>query len=266
MAFEKVLNHPDKNVIIRMLLQGRGVRYVSYFLMEKYPKNKELHITFKTLQAFRRDKLNIEGAALEAIKEAAEDKRVEREHVAKGKEKVKKKAKEKVKKAVAKENLVLKSPAYKEKIKEAISYHVDLQQELRELMVLIKSRAEDLFDRAKDGNLSINEEANLQRYFQAWTTTIERWAKYIEKIADRTIETNVNINVIEDQMALIREAIRETLSEFEPEIAIKFLDRLNTKMALLSYRPQKTTSPSMREIRTDVEVLTIAMQEGGDDD
>ena len=113
MAFEKVLNHPDKNVIIRMLLQGRGVRYVAYYLMHKYPNNKDMHITFKTLQAFRKLKLNIEGVALEAIKEAAEDKRTEREHVAKVKEKKKKKAKEKVKKEVAKENLILRSPAYK---------------------------------------------------------------------------------------------------------------------------------------------------------
>ena len=189
MAFEKLLLHPDKNVIVKMLMRGDGVRAISKYLKEKYPNNKKMQLTTNTLQKFRTEKLNLEGEALEAVKEAT-------------------KQSAEIKKEKKEDAQIKRIPAYKEKLKEVVDYHVDLQNELKQLLILIKARTEDLFDKASNGQITINEEANLQRYFASWTTTIERWAKYIEKIADKTIETNVNITVIEDQMSVIREAIR----------------------------------------------------------
>jgi hypothetical protein len=243
MAFEKINSHPDRSTIVRMLARGDGVRAVAKYLREKYPRNKKMHLTANTLQRFRSEKLNIEGEALEAIKDATKQK----------------------KEITAEEQTdkqIKNNPIFQEKIKEAVEFHVDLQKELKELLVLIKARTEDLFDRASRGDITVNEEANLQRYFQSWTTTIERWAKYIEKIADKTVETNVNITVIEDQMSVIREAIRETLAELQPEVAIKFLDKINSKMAGLSYRAPKQVEFS--EIRDDVQMLTAAIV--GDED
>lgn len=235
MAFEKILTHPDRNVITRMLLQGDGVRTISKYLKNKYPDDKSKQITPNLLQQFRSQKLNVEGKALEAIKDMAKTKHIKME--------------------VQKEDTKIRNmTAFKEKLEEVATYHVDLQKELTELLILIRARTEDLFNKAASGQITINEEANLQRYLQSWTTTIERWAKYIEKIADKTVETNVNITVIEDQMSIIREAIRETLSELSPEVAIKFLDKLNSKMSSLSYRPPKKVE--FGEIRTDVQLLT----------
>jgi plasmid stabilization system protein ParE len=239
MAFEKILLHPDKNLIIRLLMKGEGVRAISKMLKEKYPDNKKLQLTANTLQDFRLQKLKIEGDALMAIKEETK-KRIEQKDEKKEDTKIR------------------QLPAYKEKLKEVIDYHVDLQNELKQLLILIKARTEDLFNRAAAGQITINEEANLQKYFSSWTTTIERWAKYIEKIADKTVETNVNINVIEDQMSVIREAIRETLNEFEPEVAIKFIDKLNSKIANLSYRPPKQVG--FNEIRSDVRMLSAEIE------
>jgi hypothetical protein len=245
MAFEKIINHPDKNAIIRMLINGDGVRAVAKYLREKYPRNKKLHLTANTLQRFRVEKLNIEGEALGAIKEASKQK----------------------KEIVAEEQLdrqIKRNPFYQEKIKEALNFHVDLQKELKEMALLIKSRIEDLFDRAQKGEITVNEEANLQRYFQSWVTLLERWAKYVEKIADKTVETNINVTVIEDQMTVIREAIRETLSELQPEVAIKFLDKINLKMANLSYRAPKQVEFS--DIRDDVHMLADAIDAEVEDD
>ncbi len=239
MVFEKILLHPDKNLIVRLLMKGEGVRSISKMLKEKYPDNKKLHVNANTLQDFRSKKLKIEGDALEAIKEETK-KRTE----------MKDEKKEDTK--------IRQLPAYKEKIKEVIDYHVDLQNELKELLVLIKSRIEALFDKAASGQITTNEEANLQKYFASWTTTVERWAKYIEKIADKTVETNVNINVIEDQMSLIREAIRETLNEFEPDVAIKFIDKLNSKISNLSYRKPKQMG--FNDIKKDVKMLTAEVE------
>jgi hypothetical protein len=240
-SFNKILSHPDKNTIVRMLTGGQGVRKVARYLQEKYPKDKRKHISVPTLQAFRKEKLNLEGEVLETIKISMREK----QHI---------------KKSNSESAQIRKLPAYKEKIKEIIDYHVDIQNELKELMILVKARIEDLFNKAVNGEITINEEANLQRYFQIVTTTIERWAKYVEKIADKTVETNVNITVIEDQMSLMREAIRETIEEMDPEMAIKFLDRLNSKITTLSYKHKKDTV-TFNEIKDDAHMLTASVEE-----
>jgi len=237
----KILTHPDKNTIVRLLSEGRGVRAVAKYLREKYPNDKKLHISVLTLQKFRKSRLNLEGQVLQEVKKITSDK----DHI---------------KKIKREEAEIRKIPAYKEKIKEIVDYHVDIQNELKELLILVKARIEDLFDKASRGDITINEEANLQRYFQIVTTTIERWAKYIEKIADRTVETtNVNITVIEDQMSLMREAVREILMEMDSELAIKFLDKLNRKINNLSYR--RAPEESFDKIKSDVKELAEDFEE-----
>lgn len=237
-SFTKILSHPARNTIIRMLSQGQGIRTVARYLREKYPDDKKLHVSEPTLQKFRKEKLNIEGQALDAIKQAAKEKKA-----------IKEEKKEDTK--------LRRLPAYKEKIQEAVDLQVDIRKELSELLVLVKSRTEDLFDKAARGEITINEEANLQRYFQAWTTAIERWAKYIDKVADKTVETNVNITVIEDQMCVLREAIVETIQEMAPELKIKFLDKLSNKMTDLSYRHKGDMS--FTDIHTDAKILTASI-------
>lgn len=244
-SFVKVLTHPDKKIIVKMLLSGNGVRAVARFLRERYPDQKKMHISVPTLQSFRKQKLNVEGEALAMIKENSKNKKIAKEEIAEERE---------IKRS---ENEIKKLPMYQEKIKEIVDYHVDIQKELKELFVLAKARMEDLFDKAAAGQITINEEANLQRYFQIITTNIERWAKYVEKIADRTVETNVNITVIEDQMSLMRDAVREIISEMSPELQLKFLDRLSQKMSSLTYRPKRI---GFETIKTSTESDLVPMQ------
>jgi hypothetical protein len=217
-----------------MLTRGMGVREVAKRIREMHPEDKKLHLTPTTLQKFRKEKLDLNAEALKEIKEAERDKKEVREE--------------------KKENTQLKGmPIYKEKLQEAVDLHIDIRQQLANLSVLISARIEAIFDRAQYGNASTNEEQNLQKYFATYITVLEKWAKYIDKIADQTIETNVNITVIEDQMAVIRECIRETLMEVNPELAVKFFSKLERKLSTLSYRAQNT---GFGEMHQNVKVLS----------
>jgi len=222
MSFKKILTHPNRSAIIRMLTQGQGVRAVAKAIKELHPKDNKLHVSVPTLQKFRKEKLNLEGEALDAVKQAAKEKK-------------------EIKEAKKEDTQLKRIPAYKEKLQEAMDLHVDIPQQLRELLVLVKARVEDLFDKSSNGELSVNEEANLHKYFASWTTTIQQWAKYVDKITENSIETNVNITIIEDQVSVIREAVREVLEDMDPEIALKFYDRLAAKMSDLTYK-RKTDS------------------------
>lgn len=200
-----------------MLTQGQGVRAVAKAVKDLHPNDKKLHISVPTLQKFRKEKLNLDGKALEAVKQAAKEKKA-------------------IKEAKKEDTKLKRIPIYKEKLQEAIDLHVDIPQQLRELLVLVKARVEDLFDKSSKGELSVNEEANLHKYFASWTATIQQWAKYVDKIAESSIEANVNITIIEDQVSVIRETVREVLEEIDPDLALKFYDRLSAKMSDLTYK------------------------------
>lgn len=227
--FEKIYKHPDRTQIIKKLKKdGESVRSVEAWLREKYPEDKKLQVSFITLQKFRNEKLHIEKSAVKEIREAQRDKIIEKQEL----EKQKQIGKELENNEKRWENL----PIYKQLVRDAVDYHVSIEKELKEILILIKSRTEDLFDKASAGKITINEEANLQKYFQTVTLIMDRWAKYVEKIADQRVETNINITVIEDQVAVLRDAIKETFQEVAPELMPVFLDRLSSRMEMLRYR------------------------------
>lgn len=218
-TYTKIATHPDRSMIIRMLNQGDGVRKIARFLKDKYPDDKKRHVSTVTLQDFRKNKLNIQGDVLSQIKEAQKEKKIEREE-SKNKNKIK------------------TIPSYKEAIQKAAEMHLDIRQELSEMITLIKTKIEEFFDKAGEGEATRTDEELLQKYFPLLTNALTQWMKYVEKVADQTVETNVNITVIEDQMSVIRDAVRETFLDMDPALAIKFLDNLNNKMDSLHYRRQ----------------------------
>lgn len=57
MAFPKIMEHPDKNRIVKWLRDGKGVRWVSKQLKEMYPDDKSKQLSVPTLQDFRKEKI-----------------------------------------------------------------------------------------------------------------------------------------------------------------------------------------------------------------
>lgn len=244
MSFGKILNHPSADLIIRKLSNGESVREVSSLIEEMYPNNKKLHVSYLTLQRFRKEHLKIEGDALEVIKEATKEKHLEQE--------------------TKKEHTqVKKFPSYKEKLQEAVNLHIDVKQQLASLHSLIMSRAEDLFDKLSLGQGTKSDEDNLQKYFNTYIIVLEKWAKYIDKIADYTVETNINVTVIENQMAILRESVWEIMRELEPTVAVKFLEKLDQKMKNFQYKQDKKIT--FKEINSDVKTLTAQIEEPDED-
>ena len=65
---KKVLVHPDKEEIIKQLLEGSSVKSVESWIKDKYPRKKRMHISYMTLQKFRSEHLNLRGEVLDDIK------------------------------------------------------------------------------------------------------------------------------------------------------------------------------------------------------
>lgn len=223
MAFPKIMEHPDKNRIVRWLLEGKGVRKVCKMLKEMYPDDKKMWLSTPTIQAFRKEHLKLEGDALDDIKKTKRQHLHERE--------------------LQKEHTQVKNlPTYKQKLQEIVDLHLDIKHGLVGMEKLITARLEDLFDAAQRGDITIEKEKLLQGYFDRYFIMIDKWAKYIDKVADFKVEANINVTVVQEQVAILRQTIHELLQEMDPEIAISFLDRLNNRMKNLTYRPHMPPS------------------------
>jgi hypothetical protein len=211
----KVLNHPDKEEIIRLLLNGDSVKEVERWLKKKYPKSKRLQISYMTIQKFRSEHLNLKGEILDDIK----NKRAE----------VKKDVE------VAETRMMVSaSSSYQDKIEEIASSELDVSRRLLELDALIGARIEYYYNLLENGG-SIREDKIFIEYINTLKSLMQDWKKYIEGFADKKIEHNINVNVINSQVNALKEVMYEIIQEMSPDLIPIFINKVNKKMTNIEY-------------------------------
>jgi hypothetical protein len=211
---KKVLNHPDKEDLIRKLLEGDSVKEVERWLKEKYPRTRRLHVSYMTLQKFRADHLNLKGEVLDDIKNRRTE--VDREAV-----------------EAETRMIIQNSSAYQQKIDEIASAELNVSKRLIELDSLINSRIEYYYNLLQDGG-AIREDKIFIEYINTMKNLMQDWKKYIEGVADKKIEHNININVVNEQARILKETVIDVLQEISPDLITVFVDRLDAKTRRLS--------------------------------
>jgi hypothetical protein len=199
-------------------VEGCSVRDVEKRLSQRYPK-KEDHskrISFSTIQAFKKNHLNLHGKVLEDIKEA-----------------------NKLTKSWAKKQEIQKqlesSGAYQEAIKLAAEKEVDTRVELLKVFSIIEKRIQTLFDKANEVDfIDKDVEKFLLDWLKQLQVAIDQQKKYEEGYREQ-VDVNVNVTVMNEQIQILREAVRETLSEVDPHLTMVFMGKLNDKMRNLAY-------------------------------
>jgi cysteinyl-tRNA synthetase len=203
----KVLRHPDKEEIIKMLLNGESVKEVERWIKKKHPRSRRLQISYMTLQKFRAENLNLKGDVLDDIKNR-------RAEVNKQDE------------ALEKKMIIEASSAYQEKIDEIASAELDVTRRLLEMDKLVTSRIEFYYNLLQQGG-SLKEDKIFLEYINTLKSLMQDWKKYIEGVADKKIEHNVNFNIINTQVSVLKNSVCEVLQELQPELIPVFLDRLD---------------------------------------
>ena len=206
----KVLRHPDKEEIIKMLLNGESVKEVERWIKKKHPRSKRLQISYMTLQKFRAENLNLKGDVLDDIKNR-------RAEVQKQDD------------ALEQKMVIEASSAYQEKIDEIASTELDVTRRLLEMDKLVTSRIEFYYNLLQQGG-SIKEDKMFLEYINTLKSLMQDWKKYIEGVADKKIEHNINFNVINTQVSILKDSVCEILQDVQPELIPVFLDRVNDKI------------------------------------
>jgi hypothetical protein len=211
----KVTRHPDKEEIIKKLINGESVKSIESWLKKKYPRSPRNHISYMSLQKFRSESLNIRGDILDDIKN-------------------RKKSDELISETAETKAAVMNSSEYQKKISEIVSNEMDVQRKLLEMEKLISSRLEFYFNVVANGG-NIKQDRIFLEYLNSMRAIMQDWKKYIEGFADKKIEHNLNVKVIDDQIKIMQEAIIETLKEMDPEFTLIFMEKLNLKVRSLQH-------------------------------
>lgn len=211
---KKVLNHPDKEELIKLLLEGGSVKEVEGWLKSKYPRKKRLHISYMTLQKFRSEHLNLKGEVLEDIKNRRSE--VDKEAVE------------------AETRLVINSSsAYQQKIDEIANNKLDVSRRLLEMDALINSRLEFYYNLLQNGG-TLKEDKIFIEYINTMKGLMQDWKKYVEGIADKRIDHNININVVNEQAKILKESVIDVLSEMNPSLITTFVEKLDARTRALN--------------------------------
>jgi hypothetical protein len=213
MNFSKILNHPDRDQIISRLTSGESSRDVSAWLKDKYPDDREKQISYNTLNEFRKEHLNIHGAVANDLNGM----RVEAK-------------KEEVKEDLDK--VVKKNKTYKEKCEELVDTQIDWRVKLLQLLNVVETRFGQLFDRTQQNPDGLRPDHAMIE----WMRTILDMVREIRKVEgapDMVIQHNVTVQAIEEQSALLQEALRQTFAEIDLETSLLLMDKLSENMAKL---------------------------------
>ena len=216
---KKVMKHIDREEIIARLTGGESVRSVESWLKEKYPKSKHLWITLPTLQGFRKDYLKLDGKVLKDLQETGKLQRRQEEEI-------------------ERQQTLAMSNAYQKRLLEITDSKLDVARKILEMVAILDDRIEYHYNAVKSGEeVAAKGDKELREFMDRMMNLLPQWKKFVDGLADKTVDYNVNVTVVNDQINIIRDVIRECIAEMAPEQAMMFMDRLNRKMSELNYRP-----------------------------
>ncbi len=213
----KVLRHPEKETIISKLTKGDSVKDVERWLKKKHPTSKRLQISYMTLQKFRTEYLDLKGEVLEDLKN-------------------KRKQKESDSEEMERRAIVMSSNAYQEKLEEIASTELDVTRKMLEMEKLISSRLEFYYNTIIDGGgVDIKEEKMFLEFLNMQRNLMADWKKWVEGVADKTIEHNINVNVVNEQVNVLKSVVYETLQELDPSMVPLFVEKVNSRLGDMNY-------------------------------
>lgn len=212
----KILGHPEREEIIKKLINGESVKKVEAWLKEKHPRTKRLHVSYATLQLFRKEHLGVHGEVLDNLKDA-------------------RKSQEEETASLTVRSVVSNSSAYQQKLNEIVDNELDTNRKILEMMTLVSTRIEYYFNSLAEGDGGLKHDKMLIDLLNTQRGLVQDWKKYVEGVADKTIEHNININVVNEQITVLKNIVFEVLQELDPTLIPQFVEKVNDKLNNTQY-------------------------------
>jgi len=207
----KVFGHPEREEIIKKLLNGESVKKVEAWLKRKHPRKRRLQISYATLQKFRKEHLGVHGEVLDNLKTARKESDSDSD-------------------ALNARSIISNSSAYQQKLDEIVSTELDANRKILEMLTLVSTRIEFYFNTLQTNNGSLKEDKMLIDLLNTQRGLVQDWKKYVEGVADKTIDHNINITVVNEQVTVLKNIVFEVLQDLDPSLIPMFVEKVNSKL------------------------------------
>jgi hypothetical protein len=210
----KMEHHPDKEEITQRFMAGDSIRAVFQWLNAKYAKgSKHNKLSMPTLLAYRKGVMKLDGKVLKDIQDAKreQDKALELQYT---------------------EQLATSSNAYQDKINQIASQQLDVAARILQMDAVVGDRIEHWYNLIKSGEqLPAKADNELRKYVDQQLLILQQYRKLVEGMADKRVDYNVNITVMNEQIHSIQGVIQDLIcEEMGPEKAIEFLGKLSDRL------------------------------------
>lgn len=236
----KILRHPDKDEIIKRILDGETAISIENWIKEKYKNSaslKRLTLNKQVIAEFRQDYLN-------DIKDDAKDQL--------------KIAQTKANNAHAKNKAATEaSNAYQEKLAEIKDDIIDVPRRILELSTLIESRIEKYFNALDGKSLDSRNDRMFNELITQQRGIVADWEKFVNKSPTERIQHDVNINVVTEQVNVLKSIVYEVLQECDPKLVPLFVSKLNSRLMDVNYGTNDYDKHRDRKL-IDVEVEDVS--------
>ena len=206
-----VLKHPCFEDINARLLNGESVAAVEAWLRKKYKSDKRKWISKMTLQAYRRNHLNLQGEVLAEIKKERQEsvlqEKREKQH-----------------------EIVQSSKEYQLAKKRLAVGLINTENEIQRIHAGVWEQIDVLKETGDPRKIHLVSSVIRDLLSEARMLVMD-YHKLLDN-QDKNTQTNVSINIgsVQDYQSRMKEAILETFREVAPELLPSFLERLRDRV------------------------------------
>ena len=221
--FSIIVNHPDCEEIISKIMTGSSPKEVYQWLKLKYPNSNQSHlrITQKLLKELANSPLTDLHQQFKkdysALKQGNST------------------------------STLQNNPTYKELMTEFAGKEIDTVKMIENLVFACHHRVQQVFDIIQENPRGFKGDNYLLRYLSEITMAAERLNKAKLDLATDVTGYNVTMEAMEQVKAIFQETIRDTLAELDPEVSMKFLDRLNHRLEAANLDKPSTQAQRIQE-------------------
>lgn len=245
MAIEKkILNHPDKDHIIKELLNGVSPNVLADWLTERYPnpEDKKYHISYKTISQFRKDFLDLDRTAIRLLKKEKKKKEIELLYNPNAQELPNISGEGDEAHMARVKNALMQSQTYRDRLKEITDAHIDGPRLMKELLSLLNARLETYYNEIASSatiEQALKADKMFAEYIKLANDIIKDSKKVWDEYNEQPDEGNIDLDVVHQMIGMVRDAVKEVLDEIDPIIAMECMSKLNKKFATLKFQIPK---------------------------
>lgn len=213
-SLKKIIEHPDKDEIISKSVIGISAKDIHDWLASKYTNVNESKfvISEKSIKSFQDNYLDIYNLI--------------QEDISKTKLAVATSTEDKLELAIQ------NNTTYKSKMLELASEKVDVRQMVAHLCIAIETRFAQVFDEIQSDPRNINTRIDrmLKEYGELLANLLDKYYKFTETQPEQVVQHNVTLQVVDQHISVLHDAIKEVLSELNVEASLQFIEVFNRKI------------------------------------